>query len=1115
MLLNESGSWLIHSAVFGAAILLLGGLAVWFFREPIYRIRIIHWTFVACLLVPAFQQLDIIPGYSLNFGSEMKTEPLQTAPEIVSLSESSLVSQPVPVEHTQDSSFRHLEPIPSQNLPVENTVLSEIEKVKEPARPATVPVTSDSALRLRIGRTMQFVYFSMVSFWILIWLVGYARRCQIAKHAILASDELQQLLSAIAGAKGKRVRLLVSDQVQTPIMWGVLRPTIVIPTALAAEPKSASLRWAIAHEWSHVLQGDFSTQLLASFTKFVCFYQPVYWWLRRQLILNQDFLADAFAAKQGQSTEDYAAFLVSITRNRNQLLLAGTLGISSHRSNLFHRVNILVGSPRPLLQKKKLLPTLLIILSAFLTVGGLSTIRLNAKPIETPQSKSSESKSDSSAKNAKQIEKTEKKVADKTAKKHVTLEYRGRVIAPDGTPVEGAKIFAVYWVQGSSPSANVKPRAITDADGMFHFSETDDDFEPDADVQYQVYSLVAVADGFGFTHGLSTVFETSGRALQLLPVRQREFFTAFISKQKPVLQLVPDDVPITGRIVNIDGRPVKGARVRVDRVWHNTENNLDTWEQAAKKKEADFYSLRNFTPESHNGPQMPSVIPDVHTDADGYFTLRGIGQERVAKLLVSGPGIEARMISARTRQGEKIVVPHSWKDKTSQRGINSLPKEIYFPAKFTHIVSDSIPVVGRITDAETGKPISGALVSAGPFVTFTGGGKNHINDTTDADGHYRLEGLPPIKKKRQERIYVHPPTDTTYLPVTVEIPAQTDQPQVIPEIKLTKGVWIRGQAVDDRTGKPVRGLVKYYAFNTKKTSTTNHFVFLYNVFERRTDREGHFEIPVLPGKGIVTFMAYDHTRFRRGVGAESITAKVKFDMGKIKQLDTAPALIPSYCHLLREINPQVGSEPIEIEMNLTSGVDIPGRMIDENGDSLDGGFVSGMYYRNLESWGLPIRNKQFLIQGYYPDQPRTLHAYYPQQNLIGSYHLEGKPPAEIVIQMKPAGSVRGRLVDEVGDPVPDVMLSGKGLPLERVGIQAPRLVSDKEGRFLIQGLVPGKKYTISGMSANASGHVLTDISVRASQTKDVGNIKFPPVAMPKKPDGSSNVPENKPKQEQQ
>ena len=1103
MLLNESGSWLIHSTVFGAVILLLGGLATWFFREPIYRIRIIHCTFVACLLVPAFQQLDFIPGYSLNLGSDIKTKSSQPAPEIDSLSEQPLVLQSDPEAQMQESSTRYLEPITSQHLPVKNPVHTEIEKVIETELPAVVPALSHSELLLRIGRIIQLAYFTMVGFWTLLWLVGYVRRGQIVKHAISANDELRYLLSSIAGAKGKCVRLLVSDRVQTPIMWGTFRPTIVIPTTIAAEPNSASLRWAIAHEWSHVVQGDFSRQLLSSFTKSACFYQPAYWWLRRQLILNQDFLADAFAAKQGQSAEDYADFLVSIARNQNQLLLSGTLGISDHRSNLLRRVRMLVDSPRPLLQKKKRLPTLLIFLFALLTVGGLSTIRLNARPIETPQSKSSERKSDSTSENSQLAQNNPQKTDKKSGKEKYILKYRGHVIAPDGTPVEGAKIFAVYWVQGSRPNPDIKPRAITDADGMFEFSESSDVFESDADIYHLAYTLVAAADGFGFARGVSSVFETTGRTLQLLPASRRNNYSAFVAKYKPVLQLVPDEVPITGRIINTSGEPVKGARVRVDRVLHNAENNLDAWEEAAKKEQADFYSLRNFTPQCDNGPQLPSVIPDVLTNAEGDFTLRGIGHERIAKLLVSGPGIEASTTQARTRQGKKIVVPHSWKDQIYQKGIkviNSPPKEIFYAAKFTHVANVSKPVVGRVTDAETGKPIAGALVSAGFKVTFSSGGKNYINDITDADGRYRLEGLSLIKEKWQERIYVYPPADTTYLPVSTEIPIQTDQPQEIPEIKLKKGVWVRGQAVDDRTGKPVRGRVKHYSFKTKSTSKTNQFVSWSNSFERRTDVDGHFKIPVLPGKGIVTFMAYDHSRYRRGVGAESITAKAKNNLGKFKQLDTVPPLIPSQTHILKEINPQIGSEPTEIKMVLTSGVDIPGRIVNENGESLDNGFISGVFYPDHEFWGPPIRNKQFLIQGYYPDQPRKLLAYHHQRNLVGSYHLKGKAPTEIMIQMKPAGRVRGRLVNAAGDPVPDVMLSGKGLPLVISGVQELQLATDKEGRFLIQGLVPGKKYTIHGTSTKVMGQVLMDISAQAGQIKDAGNIRFPLVDEPKKPD---------------
>jgi len=220
LLLNESGSWLIHSAVFGAAILLLGGIAARLCREPVYRIRIIHWTFVACLLVPAFQQLDIIPGYSLNLWGEGKEGPLPAVPEIAALSENPLVLEPHLVEPIPAPSFDSIEAIPSQLQSVEAPITAEAEEVIEPKLSAVISETSPYEMLLRLGRLLQITYFTLVGFWLIIWMVGFVRRHQIAKQAKPASDELRDILNSIAGSKGKHVRLLVSDRVQTPIMWG-------------------------------------------------------------------------------------------------------------------------------------------------------------------------------------------------------------------------------------------------------------------------------------------------------------------------------------------------------------------------------------------------------------------------------------------------------------------------------------------------------------------------------------------------------------------------------------------------------------------------------------------------------------------------------------------------------------------------------------------------------------------------------------------------------------------------------------------------------------------------------------------------------------------------------
>jgi beta-lactamase regulating signal transducer with metallopeptidase domain len=306
--LNEFGSWLVHSAVFGAILLLFGGLAVRLCREPLYRIRIIHWTFVACLLVPVLQQVDLTPSYSLDVWQEPKgvnTSQMVAAHDFESPASAS--AQPDNAAVATETTLAKLDP----------TIQNEASFLPAASPPqAAKPAPNNLAFLPIAIRVVQVAYLALVGYLLCTWGVALVRRSIIVRHAKPADKPLRSVLASIAGPRAQYARLLISDGVDSSITWGLWRPTIVVPAQLAAAKDSAELRWGLAHEWSHVVRRDFSKLLLASLAKFVCFYQPVYWWLRRQLTLSQDYLADAFAAKHGDSAEDYAAFLVSGKRRR-------------------------------------------------------------------------------------------------------------------------------------------------------------------------------------------------------------------------------------------------------------------------------------------------------------------------------------------------------------------------------------------------------------------------------------------------------------------------------------------------------------------------------------------------------------------------------------------------------------------------------------------------------------------------------------------------------------------------------------------------------------------------------------------------------------------------------
>jgi len=69
-------SWLCYAALSGLVILAVGSTTVWICKEPIYKVRIIQWTFLACLIVPLVQVFGLTPGIEMGLLSA-PTEPVK------------------------------------------------------------------------------------------------------------------------------------------------------------------------------------------------------------------------------------------------------------------------------------------------------------------------------------------------------------------------------------------------------------------------------------------------------------------------------------------------------------------------------------------------------------------------------------------------------------------------------------------------------------------------------------------------------------------------------------------------------------------------------------------------------------------------------------------------------------------------------------------------------------------------------------------------------------------------------------------------------------------------------------------------------------------------------
>src|SRR5262249_11418038 len=119
-----------------------------------------------------------------------------------------------------------------------------------------------------------------------------------------------------------------------------------------------------------------------------------------------------------------------------------------------------------------------------------------------------------------------------------------------------------------------------------------------------------------------------------------------------------DDTPITGRILDLQGKPVAGATVRVHEFfWPGKGDDLAAWHAALKEKREGWTTIREHLTGLDGGwmgRDVGRVLPGAVTDAEGRFRLNGVGKERVVALRVEGPTIVSTELWAMTRTGDKV-----------------------------------------------------------------------------------------------------------------------------------------------------------------------------------------------------------------------------------------------------------------------------------------------------------------------------------------------------------------------------------------------------------------------------------------------------------------------------
>lgn len=600
--LNE----LIHLALGGSLLLGAGCLAVGCCHQPVRRVRLIELTLLGCLLLPLASQLPWLPRWSAGWISfEQRASPVLVPPETASLSASPHESTPLgrattlSVANDETPATVSAYPITMASAP---TFLQprDSESVSAPTAP--------SSLWTSLPLVVLGTYGALAAGFLLWSLYGLVQLFRLYRGASPVSSEVADLFLTITGPRGVRVRLLTGDRIESPFTFTCWRPVVMLPKSLcrvraagkkgdcpialegqspffpAALNDRAALRYCLAHEWSHVEAGDAWRWYLATAAQLLFFYQPLFWWLRQQLRLCQDYLADARAAEQGPEAEHYAEFLVGLARTRLGIS-AAALGISDGRSNLYRRITMLLHTRKPLEHRCLTLWSVAATISAFVLLTAFSTVRLDARAL--PE----DGKKEAAKENSKEPPK------DNPAEKAETLHYSGKVTDKDsGKPIAGATVTVRRSLYGD-PEVKQENQIVqetkhtTDAAGKYDFI-----IPPEQSSQRYLYIELDVE------HPDYAPRKRFGYALSMIRKNEklggRPFFEA--------VDLRPGKA-ITGVIKTPAGEPVAGIKVLA---YSNTDKKSEEFEYGSfadtKTDAQGRFRLVVITP----GPAVFWILPE-------------------------------------------------------------------------------------------------------------------------------------------------------------------------------------------------------------------------------------------------------------------------------------------------------------------------------------------------------------------------------------------------------------------------------------------------------------------------------------------------------------------------
>lgn len=224
-----------------------------------------------------------------------------------------LIRLTVPISLSSEISVFNLYPITTNNQLVDLELMDQ-DEIKNSVLVDNSSQIESNTLKSRVYGLLPLVWFMGTMSLMILAIIAYLYTIRKFDEAIICKNRMIDKVLDEIGSE-RRIRVYTLAEVKTPVVCGIFKPKIIIPTYLINEENEKILKYVIYHEVIHIKRKDYIIKILAILVACVHWFNPVVW---MALVLDDQDMERACDEKviqeaKGDIRKEYAQALLSFT----------------------------------------------------------------------------------------------------------------------------------------------------------------------------------------------------------------------------------------------------------------------------------------------------------------------------------------------------------------------------------------------------------------------------------------------------------------------------------------------------------------------------------------------------------------------------------------------------------------------------------------------------------------------------------------------------------------------------------------------------------------------------------------------------------------------------------